>query len=136
MAVGGEVHGARLDPVVELGGSAVIVDILHVAGLDTTLLEGHANGARRLFAALFQPHAVIGFAGRAVAGDLAVNVRPARLGPLHLFHHEEPRTLGDHEAVAILRKGPRGACGVTVPTGGHDSPQLIYTQTPPPHPRR
>src|ERR1019366_6994213 len=50
----------------------------------------------------FQTHPMIGFAGGTVAGDLAVNVRAARLGPLHLFHHEEPRALGQHEAVAIL----------------------------------
>src|ERR1039458_8300810 len=78
--------------------------------------------------ALFQTHAVIGFAVRAVARDLSVNVRAARLGPLHLFHHEEPGTLGQHEAVAILGEGPRGACGLIVPTGGQDAHQLEAAQ--------
>ena len=79
------------------------------------LLHRHADGARRLFAALFQPHAVIRFAGGAVARDLAVNVRAARPRLLHLLHHEEPRAFGDHEAVAIARERPRSALRLVVP---------------------
>src|ERR1022692_1644184 len=128
MLAEGEFHGARLDPVVEFRGGAVIVDVLHVARRDAALFETDADGPRRLFAALFQTHPVIGLAGGAIAGDLAVYVRAARLGPLHLFHHEEPRTLGENEAVAILGEGPRGACGLFVPTGGHDAHQLEAAQ--------
>src|ERR1035438_9585928 len=128
MLAEGEFHGTRLDPVVEFRGGAVIVDVLHVARRDAALFETDADGPRRLFAALFQTHPVIGLAGGAIAGDLAVYVRAARLGPLHLFHHEEPRTLGDHETVAIPGEGPRGALRLLVPTGGHDAHQLETAQ--------
>ena len=69
--------------------------------------SARADGARRLFAALFQAHAVEGLAGGAVAGDLAVDVRAARLRLLHFFEDEEPGAFGDHEAVAIA--GERAA---------------------------
>jgi hypothetical protein len=55
-------------------------------------------------------------------------MRAARFGPLHLFHHEEPGAFGDHEPIAILGEGPRGARGLLVPTGRHDAHQLKAAQ--------
>ena len=111
VAVESQLHGARFDAVVELRGSAVIIDVLHFGGRDAGFSERHADGARRLFAAFFQAHAVVGFAGGTVAGDLAVDVSAAGAGPLHLLQDEEPGAFGDHEAVAILGKRARSALG-------------------------
>src|SRR4051794_36290870 len=74
-----ELERARLDAVVEFGGRAVQVDIIHVGGGDACVRHCHANCARRFFATFFQAHTMKGFAGGAVAGDLGVNGGTARL---------------------------------------------------------
>ena len=74
-----------------------------------------SHGAGRLLAALFQAHAMIGLAGGSVAADLAVDVGAARPRVLQFLQDEEPGALGDHEAVAIAREGPRGALRLGVP---------------------
>ena len=67
MPVEGQFHGARLDAVVQLRRGAVIVDVLDVRGRDAGFVHRHAHGARRLLAALLQPHPVVGFAGGTLA---------------------------------------------------------------------
>src|ERR1035438_4152950 len=101
VAVKGQFHGARFNAVVQFRGRAVIVDVLHIARPDAAFLYGHRHGAGRLFAALLQAHAVIGFAGGPVPRHFAVDVRAPGTGPLHLLHHEEPGAFGDYKTVAV-----------------------------------
>src|ERR1039458_3284788 len=86
--------------------------------------EGHPDGAGRLFAALLQPHPVIGLASGSVAGDFAINVDPACFRLLHFFENEEPRAFRNHETVAVAGEGPRSAPGLIVPAGTHNPHEL------------
>ena len=51
---------------------------------------------------------VIGVAGQAVADDLGIDLRAARLGVLIFLEHHDAGALAHHEAVAVLVVGPRG----------------------------
>src|SRR5207249_9331523 len=52
------------------------------------------------------------------------DVGAARARLLPLIHHEKPRALSDHKAIAVARKRPRSALWLMVPTGGHDPHEL------------
>ena len=66
-----------------------------------------AHAARRPFAGRRDHVGAVG--GRAVAGDLAVDARAARLGALVFLQHQHAGAAGDDEAVAVLVVGARGA---------------------------
>src|SRR5207247_2534738 len=66
---------------------------------------------------------MIRLAGRAPAGDLAVDLCPARPGSVQRFQEEEPRPFAQHEAVAVTRKRTRGALGSMIPALGQDAHQ-------------
>src|SRR5712671_4517491 len=106
MVAKGKLHGARLDAVVELSRSAVEISVLHVTAGDPSFLHGDSDGARRFFAAFFQTDAVESFARGSVSSDLGVDLGATRLGMFVVFQNKHPRTLGDHESVAIFRERP------------------------------
>ena len=119
--VEGQVGGFGLDAVVELGGSAVVVNVLDGRGRNAALGDGEAHGPGGFLAALLEPDAVKGLASRAVARDFAVNLGAAGAGTLEFLEHEEPGAFGDHEPVAIAGEGARGALGLGVPACAHDA---------------
>ena len=51
---------------------------------------------------------VVGVAGKAVADDLAIDLRAAGHGVLALLEHDDAGALAHDEAVAVLVIGPRG----------------------------
>src|SRR5690606_13095307 len=59
-----------------------------------------------------------GVARHAVADDLAVDFRAARLGALVVLEHHDTRALAHDEAVAVLVIGARALFGVIVEIGG------------------
>ena len=64
-------------------------------------------------------HHVVAVGGRAVAGDLGIDLGAARLGVLEFFQHQHAGAAGDDEAVAVLVVGARGrlpACRCTSTT--------------------
>ena len=79
--------------------------------------ERHAHAAHRAFAR--RRHHVVAVRGRAVAGDLGVDLRAARLGVLELFEHQHAGAAGDDEAVAVLVVGARGLVGRLVVARRH-----------------
>src|SRR5262249_1100507 len=128
MTIESELHSARFDAVVQLRRRAVIVDVLHVALADAGLFHRHTDGARGLFAAFFETHAMVSLARRSVARNFAVDVRASCARLLHLFEYEEPCALGDDEAVAIARKRARRALWLVIPTRRHEAHQLKAAQ--------
>ena len=65
-----------------------------------------AHAAHRAFAG--GRHHVVAVRGRAVADDLAVDLRAARLGVLQFLQHQHAGAAGDDEAVAVHVIGARG----------------------------
>ena len=113
-------HGARLDAVVQIGRSAVVVDVADVTGINTGVFDRQLHRPRRLFARFVHAHAMMRVARRAVAPDFGVDLRAARTGGLLALHHEHPRTLGQDEAVAIFGERTRGALRLVIAGVGHD----------------
>ena len=66
------------------------------------------HAARRAFAR--RRHHVEAVGGRAVAGELGVDLRAARLGVFEFLEHQHAGAAGDDEAVAIGVIGARGRC--------------------------
>src|SRR5712691_3872301 len=62
------------------------------------------EGPCRLFAALFEPHAMKRLAGRAVPADFRQHRRPAPSGMLILLEYKHPRALSQHKPVAVGRE--------------------------------
>ncbi len=116
----GAAHGQGLDAVVQLRRGAVVRDVADRLGRHAGFFHRERHRARRLFARLVQTHAVVSVAGRAVAGDLAVNAGPARAGPLGLLENEHPRTLAQHEPVAVGGERPGGGRRVGFARGRED----------------
>src|SRR5262249_17279426 len=101
MTVERQLGGPRFNTVVQLCGSAVIVDVLHGIVGNLGFLESQSDSSRRLLTALLQPDPMIGFACGAIPGDFAINVCAPRSRPLQLFQYKEPRAFGNHKAVAV-----------------------------------
>ncbi len=117
----GELHGPRLDAIVQLRRRAVVVQVPDLADVDVRLLHRQRHGPSRLFTRFIHAHAMVGVTRRAIAGHLGVNVCTARARRLLPFHHEHPRALGEHETVPVLRERPRGALRQVVELVGHDA---------------
>ena len=60
---------------------------------------------------------VVRIGAHAVAGELAVDARAARLGVLELLEHQHARALAQHEAVAVDVPGAAGRRGIVVARG-------------------
>ena len=96
-----EFDGPGLNTVVQLRRSAVIVNVIDLFRLHAGFLQGQLNCAGRFLTALFQPHAMVRIARRAVSADFAVNSRAALYGATGRLQYEKPGPLRNDEAVAI-----------------------------------
>ena len=87
------------------------------SGCSPAFLQRHAH--RQLGAAALRMRRgdVIGVAGQAVADDLGVDFRAARLGMLIFLEHDDARALAHDEAFAVLVVGPAGLLGPVVEGG-------------------
>jgi len=70
--------------------------------------DGSRHAAEGAVAVLGRRGDVIGVARHAIADDLAIDLRPARLRMLQLLEHDHAGALAHDEAVAILVIGARG----------------------------
>ena len=109
--------GGGLDRVVERGGGAVGVDVVHLVRRQAGGTDRHAHGRLRA-----QPFGVGGgevkrVAGGAVAGQLGVGPGPAGGGVLGRFQHQDAGPFAENEAVAILVERPAGVLGIVVEAG-------------------
>src|SRR5665213_2271794 len=118
MAIEGEARGARFDAVIQIGRRAVIVDVADLFGPDACFLHGQRHRVSRLFAALFETHAMIGLAGGGITDDFTVDLRAALEGVFAFFENEEPRAFAEHESAAVARERPRAALGFAIPLRG------------------
>ena len=108
--------GSGLLAVVRLRGCAVRVDVLDVRRLHARLIECHLHGTRIPFAFGRRGGDVVGVRGRAVADELAVDLRAALDGTLALLEDEDGRAFRQHEPIAVLVEWPRGLLrGVVAP---------------------
>ena len=83
------------------GGVRIDVVDRRLAGV-----ERHVHAAHRALAR--GRHHVVAVGGRAVAGDLGIDLGAARLGVFELFQHQHAGAAGDDEAVAVHVVGARG----------------------------
>ena len=105
------------------------LDLLEVAdggrgrvGVD--IVDGRLHGGQGLAHAAHGAlprggHHVMAIGGRAIAHDLGVDLRAARLGVLIFFQHQNARAARNHETVACLVISARGRAGGLVVAGGH-----------------
>jgi len=82
-------------------GGAVGVDVGNVFGVEAAGGQRGPHGARAAFAAGRWGGHVVGVGGVAVAGDLAVNPRAARLGVLEGLQYDDAGAFAHDEAVAV-----------------------------------
>src|SRR6516225_6161087 len=102
----------------------MIVDILHRSRRNPGLLKGQADGAGGLLSTFLQTYTVVGFAGGAITGDLAVNVGATSGRALQFFQNKKPRALGQDKSVAVARERPGGPLGSVIPARRHDAHEL------------
>src|SRR5690606_27898864 len=79
---------------------------------------GRTHAARRTVAVFARCGHVEGIGAGAEAGELAVDARAALLRGLVFLQHQDAGAVAEHEAVAVLVPGPRGA-GRIVVAGRH-----------------
>ena len=91
------------------------IHIIHIARPDPRLLHCKFNGSCRFFAALLQANAMKRLACRAIPANFCQNLCPTCPCMLVLLEHKHPRTLSQHESIAIHRKWPRSALGRVIP---------------------
>ena len=82
-------------------GGAVGVDVGNVFRVEAAGGQRGPHGARAAFAAGRWGGHVVGVGGVAVAGDLTVNPRAARLGVLEGLQHDDAGAFAHDEAVAV-----------------------------------
>ncbi len=95
------------------------VDVVDLAGVDARILDRRLHGSEAAVAVLGGRGDVVGVAGQAVACDLGVDLRAARLGVLVLLEHQDARALAHDEAVAILVVRAAGLFRRVVEAGRH-----------------
>ncbi len=103
-------HGAEFDLVAERRRGAVRVDVVDLGWRDAGALDRRGHAAERAVAIWRRRRDMIGVARKPVADQLGVDFGAARLGVLVFLEHDHAGALGQHEAVAVLVVGPRGAC--------------------------
>src|ERR1700733_6882508 len=96
-----ETRGPCLDPVVQIRGCPVIVDVPNLLRPNSCFVHCQSHGMRGLFAALLQAHPMICLTGGSVSHDFAINLRTACQCVFHLFQDKEPRALAQHESAAV-----------------------------------
>src|SRR5579872_1534268 len=95
----------------------MIADIADRFGRHIRFLERHPDSPGRLLAAFPQTHTMIRFAGRSIACDFTVQMRPSLERALAFLKNEEPRSLSHDKTIAIARKRPRRTAGRVIPAG-------------------
>src|SRR5579871_354016 len=128
MPIKRQFNGSRLNTVIQLRGCSMVVDVLYFRRRNAGFVERQTDVAGRLFAAFLQAHAVVGFAGGSVAGDLTVNVRAPRAGAFQIFDDKEPGAFGQHEAIAVPREGTGSTLRRVIPPRRHDAHELKTAQ--------
>src|SRR5204863_19645 len=101
--------GPQFEFIAQRRRGAVRIDVIDVGKVEARLPHRHlhrAEGARAL--GMRRGH-VIGIARQAIAHDLGIDLRAARLGMLIFLEHDDAGTLAHHEAVAVLVPGAAGA---------------------------
>ena len=96
-------------------GGAVRVQIVDLSPAQA--FHGQAHAAHGALARGSDHVIAVGIGG--VADDLAIDLRPAGLGALHLLQDQHARAAGDDEAVAGLVIGAAGDGGAVVEVGAH-----------------
>ena len=104
----------RLGRIVELGRGAVGIDVETLGRLDVALGHRQRYRAGNAGSLGIGTRDVISIIGVAVAHDLGVNVRTARLRMFHALEHEHAGALAHHKAVAVCieRAASRRRIGV------------------------
>ena len=105
---------ARLAGVAGRRRGAVRVDVADVLRLDAGVGERHRQRPGRVLAGRVGVGDVVRVGRDAVAEQLGVDLRPARLRVLELLDHDHPGRLAHHEAVALAVERPRAALGIVV----------------------
>ena len=88
------------------------VDVVDLVRADARVAERHLE--RRHGPGRIGIGDVLRVGGQAVAGDLRVDLRAARLRVLELFEHEQRARLAHHEAVPPRVERPRSPLGVVI----------------------
>ncbi len=95
-----------LDRVVDLGARAVGVDVIDVLGVEPGILKRQPHRDDRAPAVVVAVGQAEGVGRRGVAGNLAVDGRPAAAGVLEILQHQHPAPFADHEPVAVAVERP------------------------------
>ena len=106
--------GLQLGNVARRGRGSVHVHIVDLPGGDAGVLDGVAHRLHGPLALGMGRREMVGVGRSASAHDLAVDLRPARLGVLVLLQNQRARALADHEAVAVLVERTRSVHGIVV----------------------
>ena len=85
--------GLRFGHVSQAGARPVGVDVLHVVGRPAGVAEGGAHGLGGADALLVRRGDVVGVGRVAAAGNLGIDRRPPRLGPLVFLQDEDAGSL-------------------------------------------
>ena len=103
-----ELQHTRLGRVADRRRGAVRVDVVDLGRVDPRVGERHPHRAGRVLAGRVGLGHVQRVGGDAVAHQLRVDPRAARLRVLELLEHDHRARLAHHEAVALRRR--RGGC--------------------------
>ena len=107
-------NARRLGRIVELGRGAVGIDVEALERLDVALGHRQRYRAGNAGSLGIRARDVIGIIGVAVAHDLGINVRTARLCMLHALEYEHAGTLAHHKAVAVCIERATSRRGIGV----------------------
>ena len=88
------------------------IDVVDLGRVDAGVLERDRRGARGLGAVGARLDHVVRVGRRAVAEQLGVGDRPARLGHLSRLEHQQRRALAHDEPVAPAVERPLGRAGL------------------------
>ena len=110
-----ELDHARLRAVADRRRRAVRVHVADLVGRDARVLERHREGARGARAGRVGVGDVRRVGRDAVAEQLGVDLRAARLRVLELLEHDHRARLAHHEAVALEVERARRRLRVAVP---------------------
>lgn len=94
-------YARRLGRIVELGRGAVSVDVKALGRLNVALDHRQRYRTGNAGSLGIGARDVIGIIGVAVAHDLGINVRTARLRMLHALENQHAGALAHHKAVAV-----------------------------------
>ena len=107
-------NARRLGRIVELGRGAVGIDVETLGRPDVALGHRQRYRAGNAGSLGIRARDVIGIIGVAVAHDLGINVRTARLCMLHALEYEHAGTLAHHKAVAVCIERATSRRGIGV----------------------